>query len=298
MINTLASIESERQVSAALYRYARALDDRDWGLLDTVFTDDATASYGGNETLSGRANIVGGIRHYLDGCGPTQHLIGNIEVTQKDVGLASRCAVRAVHASGDATPLWSFGSYEAAWSETDAGWRVRHWSMQVGFNYGDPAVFGKTPATGALTTEDWAAIQGLVHRYPLLLDAGRLDELGRLFAEADVYFESLPEPVRNDPARITAMFRDFVQLYDGSPRTRHQMANLIIEADGPGRARASCSVVVFQQTAALALQPIITGDYRDRFVKMDNVWRFSERRIANDLFGNLSAHGRYAITRP
>ncbi len=149
-----------------------------------------------------------------------------------------------------------------------------------------------------MTAEDYFAIQNLVHRYPLLLDGGRLDELGELFADAEVHIQGRDEPIVRDPAEMTAMFRDFLRLYDGKPRTRHQMANLIIEPDGPDQARASCSVVVFQQAPDLPLQPIITGDYQDRFAKVDGSWRFIERRIANDLFGNLSAHGRWEYQPP
>lgn len=144
-----------------------------------------------------------------------------------------------------------------------------------------------------LSATDYFTIQNLIHTYPLLLDSGRLDELGALFADATVHIQGLDEPIVRDPARVTTMFRDFLQLYDGKPQTRHQMANVIIEALGENEARASCSVVVFQQTAALPLQPIITGDYQDRFARKGDGWRFIERRIANDLFGDLSAHGRY-----
>lgn len=144
-----------------------------------------------------------------------------------------------------------------------------------------------------LNAVDFFEIQNLVHTYPLLLDSGRLDELGQLFRYATVYIQGVDEPIVENPARVTAMFRDFLRLYDGKPRTRHQMANLIIKPDGENMARASCSVTVFQQTPDLPLQPIITGDYQDRFEKVGDSWRFVERRIANDLFGNLSAHGRY-----
>ena len=45
-----------------------------------------------------------------------------------------------------------------------------------------------------------------------------------------------------------------------------------------------------QATEALPLQPIIGGRYFDRFAKVDGVWRFTERRMEMELFGNLSAH--------
>jgi ketosteroid isomerase-like protein len=156
---------------------------------------------------------------------------------------------------------------------------------------GPRSVLHKVPLM--LDATDYFAIQNLVHTYPKLLDNGRLEELGALFAHATVIIQGVDDPIVKNPARITAMFRDFLQLYDGKPRTRHQMANLIIEADQADGAVASCSVTVFQQTADLPLQPNITGDYEDRFERTDTGWRFTERRIANDLFGNLSAHGRY-----
>lgn len=142
---------------------------------------------------------------------------------------------------------------------------------------------------------DYFAIQNLIHAYAYRLDGGRLDELGELFAHADVHFQGIAEPVRSDPAAVTRMFADFLQLYHGKPRTRHVMSNVVIEFDSATEARATAYVVVFQQTEKLPLQPIITGDYADRFVKVDGKWRFAERYIRNDLFGNLSAHGKHTF---
>ena len=41
---------------------------------------------------------------------------------------------------------------------------------------------------------------------------------------------------------------------------------------------------------SVPLAPVIAGDYLDRFAKVDGTWRFTERRIGNDLFGDLSDH--------
>jgi hypothetical protein len=40
----------------------------------------------------------------------------------------------------------------------------------------------------------------------------------------------------------------------------------------------------------LPLQPIIGGRYYDRFARVSGAWRFAERRMEIDLFGDLSAH--------
>ena len=142
---------------------------------------------------------------------------------------------------------------------------------------------------------DYLAIQGLVHAYPRRLDSGDLRGLGDLFAEATVHFEGRPDPVVRDAAEVTRMFADFVRLYDGVPRTRHLICNLIVEPLSATTARSSSTVLVVQDAPGLPLQPIITGDYRDVFEKCGGTWHFTERFITNDLFGNLSAHGKYAI---
>ena len=155
---------------------------------------------------------------------------------------------------------------------------------------------------GKFEIADFCAIQKLVHSYPKRLDSGDLKGVGQLFADADVYFERMEEPVRSNPKIIAEMFADFLRLYAGKPRTRHAIVNLIIEpaettAVDPAvlKATATSTVIVFQATDDLPLQPIITGDYHDRFERHNGSWRFSERRITNDLFGNLSAHGKYEI---
>lgn len=142
---------------------------------------------------------------------------------------------------------------------------------------------------------DLLAIQKLIHSYPRFLDAGKLDGVGQLFAQATVHFEGRDDPVVNDPAEVTAMFANFLRLYDGIPRTRHLICNVIVEPESARVATATSTVLVVQAAPDLPLQPIITGDYRDRFEKRDGQWCFAERYITNDLFGNLSAHGKYAI---
>lgn len=147
-----------------------------------------------------------------------------------------------------------------------------------------------------MNATDYFEIQNLIYEYAVRLDQGDLDGVGRLFAHADVHLPGRSAPVSNNPKLLSELFRDFVRLYDGKPRTRHMMSNVQIRPNGPNRAVAHVYVMVFQQTADLPLQPIIGGDYKDRFEKVDNVWRFSERTIANDLYGDLSAHGKYSYS--
>lgn len=143
-----------------------------------------------------------------------------------------------------------------------------------------------------MEADDYFAIQNLLHQYPYALDRGDFDAVGRLFAEARVYSGGVLLADR-DAAAFAKAFRDWVITYpDGTPRTRHMLANVVITPEGDDRATVSSYVMVFQQAPGTALQPVIGGDYRDTVAKRDGAWRFIERHMGNDLVGDLSAHGR------
>lgn len=149
-----------------------------------------------------------------------------------------------------------------------------------------------------ISADDHRQIERLVYRYAYLLDDGRFDELGRLFADADLYVGA-DLVAHHDPGAVTALWERHVQVHaNGTPRTHHVATNLVIDDDGPGRARAHSYILVVQQAGQGPLQPIITGDYLDRFENADGGWRFTERRIGNDLFGDLGRHLREPMATP
>ena len=142
----------------------------------------------------------------------------------------------------------------------------------------------------ALQAPDILAIQNLVYRYTWHIDHGDFAAMAALFARAVVILD--PAGTFDcDPKGLEGVFREYVRVYaDGTPRTRHVTTNLIIDPEGDDQASSSSSVVVFQQTDALALQPIIVTRNLDRFVRTEGEWHFSERRIEMNFLGDLSAH--------
>jgi hypothetical protein len=150
-----------------------------------------------------------------------------------------------------------------------------------------------------MLADDYFAIQNLLFSYPYALDRGDFDAVGQLFANAVVYTGGVLM-ADHDAVAVARSFRDWVITHpDGTPRTRHFLANVIIRPEGATRATVQSYVMVFQQTDELPLQPVIGGDYLDRVAKVDGVWRFVERRMGNDLVGNLIAHGRdFSVIRP
>jgi hypothetical protein len=142
-----------------------------------------------------------------------------------------------------------------------------------------------------------AAITTLVHAYAERLDAGDLEGVARLFADA-TYGQAGGE-VRHGADEVLAVLRRVVILYDGIPRTKHVISNLTIEIDEAGGAATARSYFsVLQAAAELPLQVIIAGRYHDRFARADGTWRFAERRILMDLVGDLSRHVRRVSMLP
>ncbi|WP_435405143.1 nuclear transport factor 2 family protein [Mycolicibacterium houstonense] len=85
----LRVLRDEPDIDRALNLFARAMDDRDWAAMAEILTDDVEGDFGTGR-LTGSTAIIDMIRGFLDSCGPTQHLIGNILVDVVDDTATSR----------------------------------------------------------------------------------------------------------------------------------------------------------------------------------------------------------------
>ncbi|MFE3293214.1 nuclear transport factor 2 family protein [Rhodococcus sp. NPDC059234] len=123
---TLDDLLAERAIARVLTRIARAMDDRDWSALDDLVLAEATANLGTGE-LTGRAEIVTTIRAFLDECGPTQHLLGNVLVDVDGDTATSRAYVCDLHVGqGDRADLTfqTLGDYHDEWVRGGGAWRL------------------------------------------------------------------------------------------------------------------------------------------------------------------------------
>jgi 3-phenylpropionate/cinnamic acid dioxygenase small subunit len=133
-------------------------------------------------------------------------------------------------------------------------------------------------------------IENLIARYAELIDDGDFAGVGALLGNAT--FVGSGGPVRGASA-IEQMYVDMLFVYDGTPKTKHLITNLIIEIDTTtDAATARSSFTAFQALPELPLQAIVSGRYRDRFRLIDGRWAFSERRVQIDLVGDVSKHLR------
>ncbi len=134
---------------------------------------------------------------------------------------------------------------------------------------------------------DTDAIATLLFTYAERLDAGDLDGVAALFAQA-----TWRSPDRREPLNGAAAVRrayDRVLLYDGKPSTRHVVTNVVVTVDA-SRATARSTFTVFQALPDFPLQPIICGRYEDAFVRDGDTWRFADRLIVPELVGDLRRH--------
>jgi hypothetical protein len=138
--------------------------------------------------------------------------------------------------------------------------------------------------------DDYRQIERLIYLYPYYLDDGRFAEMGELFSDADVYVG--PDLIaHHDAAAVAELWARYVRIHpNGTPRTHHIATNLLIEDDGPGLAKAYSYILVVQHAEGFPLQPVTAGDYLDKFAKTGGSWRFTERKVGNELFGDMSHH--------
>jgi hypothetical protein len=137
--------------------------------------------------------------------------------------------------------------------------------------------------------DDVQAINNLVFSYAELFDVGDFDSAVRLFAHATVSVAGSDYQARGPAAR--SLLTDLVQLHDGVPRTKHIVANVIVEIEPDGLSASTRSYyVALQAIPNLPLQPILAGRWHDKLEKVNGRWRFVDRVIYCDLMGDISHH--------
>ena len=135
------------------------------------------------------------------------------------------------------------------------------------------------------------AVERLLYRYAELIDAGDFAGVGELFAGC-VLKAGGRVLANRDSAAVQRTYEMTTRRYeDGTPHTRHVVTNVVIEVDDElGTASARSTFTVFQSLPDFPLQPIIAGRYLDRFTRERGEWRFEEREMVPELFGDLSRH--------
>jgi SnoaL-like domain len=141
-------------------------------------------------------------------------------------------------------------------------------------------------------TDSSTELSNLIARYAELIDAGDLEGVSELLADAAVGAGDSPSLLAGKEA-IRSLYESTTRIHpDGTPGTKHVTTNLILDVDDDhGTASARSYWTVLQAVPGLPLQPILAGRYHDRFERVPGApWRFVERRYLVDLVGDVSHH--------
>ena len=315
-----ASLAAARSaISALVHAYPRLQDSANFEGIGKVFAKGRFSStmgrsLGGAELAADRAR---GIRLHEDGTPRTSILTTNLLIDVDDAAGTARA--RSYYAMlkqppGEPLHVAGAGRYHDAFVREDGAWRFEE-RVSIFDLSGDvggflraaprrqPSLALRGPAAHELQPfpppPDAAdAIEALIYTYAERIDLADLEGVGALFARGRFSEErSIGESAEARYALrgevLAKGLRGAIRLYEGNPRTKHLTTNVAVEVDeaaGSGLARSY--FVVLQQTPELPLQPIVSGRYRDRFERVDGVWRFAERRVRTDHLGDLSAHLR------
>ncbi len=140
----LSAANDRFDIIAVLDRYAECLDTRDWPGLAEVFTDDVEMDFGVWRALN-LDSVRTNIRAFLDGCGPSQHLLGNYRIALDGDSATSRCYCRVMHfgkGEHEGKTFESWIEYRDELVRTARGWRSRKRVGTPQMQQGDPSLLG------------------------------------------------------------------------------------------------------------------------------------------------------------
>lgn len=127
MTVAIDSAADRRQLAELVVRYATALDRRDWKLLESCFSADATGLYGQLE-LDGRDAIVTHLREALADVDEVQHYVANQRFRVDGDEVIGDSYLYAYH-GWKAEPGRAFhirGGYRDRIRREPEGWRIVH----------------------------------------------------------------------------------------------------------------------------------------------------------------------------
>ena len=129
-------------------------------------------------------------------------------------------------------------------------------------------------------------IERVLHRYCMAVDTGDLDTFAGLFEHGQWAFVSEPG---SQP--ILDWLSEHIHFYDGQTHTKHQITNLVIDADeDAGVASFSCYISLWQAVPGFPVQPIFYGRFNGTFERIDGTWWWKTHEVIQDLAGDMSRH--------
>lgn len=128
--------DDRHRIIDALNTLAYVFDHREWHRVGEVMTADVQAY--GHQGL--QSVVDDNLRRHLGGCGPSQHLLGNYQVSVDGDVATSITKARVFHQGlGERADrsFECFGEYHDRWHRTPDGWRMTYRRFDVDITLGD-----------------------------------------------------------------------------------------------------------------------------------------------------------------
>lgn len=120
------SAQDERAILEVIIAYATGIDQRDWHLFHSCFTNDCEADYGPFGKWHSAAAITEYMRHAHADLGATLHRISNVDIRAIEGVVLVRSYVDAlITPMNPGGPLHrGVGSYDDQFVRTGDGWKI------------------------------------------------------------------------------------------------------------------------------------------------------------------------------
>ncbi len=133
----------ERTIANLLGTFARILDRKEWSRSGDVFADDVGFNYGDGLEQQGLAAMIANFTKYGQIHGPSQHLLGSIQIEISGDTAISNSYVQAAHQGRGSKQhifLNTHGEYMDRWERRAQGWRIVRRDVRWDLFVGDMAV--------------------------------------------------------------------------------------------------------------------------------------------------------------
>jgi hypothetical protein len=150
LVSDLQATIDKQEIVDLTIAYCRALDELDWGLLGSCFTEDGVLDVGPWGVHEGKEAIVALCSPLFPGMDRTQHLVGNhvISITgdeaQGTCYLVAEHLLRTLDGGGDQTT--TRGRYHDSFVRTQDGWRIRSRRLEIIWREGNISIFDQALA--------------------------------------------------------------------------------------------------------------------------------------------------------
>jgi hypothetical protein len=139
---TTQELSDQIEISQVLNRYFRSMDTKDYPLLDSVFTPDATLRYENPGSLTTTYREMAPIfEKFNDSFFFMQHIASQVVIDVAGDSATSSNNLRAVHFQEDHAGLHNkwvvYGAYRDDFVRSSAGWRIANRHFQGAYVEGE-----------------------------------------------------------------------------------------------------------------------------------------------------------------